>query len=156
RFNMKQLLAKIPEINKVLAFQRKPNPIVKAAVEDRLIELPGETPNAYNMSSKRFIEHIEYHLNWSFCREEKEGIVFSAAHKECRPSTSTTLLYDLEQDRYYFPAERDHFLKLPEILAHYLVAYNLSMIARYETEWWYDLLLQSASDDYVIIQQFLH
>jgi hypothetical protein len=66
------------------------------------------------------------------------------------------LLYDLEQDRYYFPAERDHFLKLPEILAHYLVAYNLSMIARYETEWWYDLLLQSASDDYVIIQHFLH
>ena len=29
RFNMKQLLARIPEINKVLAFQRKPNPIVK-------------------------------------------------------------------------------------------------------------------------------
>ncbi|AKQ71141.1 YaaC family protein [Bacillus sp. FSL W8-0445] len=156
RFNMKQLLARIPEINKVLAFQRKPNPIVKAAVEDRLIWLPSETPDAYNMSSKRFIEHVEYHLNWSFCREEKEGIIFSAAQKECRPSTSTTLLYDLEHGAYYFPAERDRFLKLPEILVHYLVAYNLSMIARYETEWWYDLLLQSASDDYVIIQQFLH
>ena len=30
---------------------------------------------------------------------------------------------------------------LPELLIHYLLLYNLSMISRYETDWWYDLQL---------------
>ncbi len=38
---------------------------------------------------------------------------------------------------------------------HYLILYNVGMIARYETEWWYELLTQHISDDYVLIQQFL-
>ncbi|MFT0804147.1 YaaC family protein [Bacillus swezeyi] len=156
RFSMKQLLAKIPEINKVLSFQRKQNPMVKAVVQDGLIWLPDDTANAYNMSSKRFVEHIEYHLNWTFCQENEGCLIFSSEQKEYQPSTSTSLLFELESETYFFPAERDRFLKLPELLVHYLIAYNLSMIARYETEWWYDLLLQCTSDDYVLIQQFLH
>ncbi|MFN2748291.1 YaaC family protein [Bacillus sp. z60-18] len=156
RFSMKQLLAKIPEINKVLLFQRKENPLMKAVVQGDRIWLPEGIANAYNMSAERFIEHVEYHLNWTFQQKNKGCLGFSSEQKEVHPSTSTSLLFDLESETYFFPAERDRFLKLPEILIHYLIAYNLSMIARYETEWWYDLLLQCASDDYVIIQQFLH
>lgn len=156
RFSMKQLLANIPEINNVLSFQRRENPMVKVSVQDGSIRLPQHTADAYNMSAKRFIEHVEYHLNWNFTGEDNGSFVFSSDQKEAHPCTSTSLLFELENETYFFPAARDRFLKLPEILVHYLIAYNLSMIARYETEWWYDLLLQCSSDDYVIIQQFLH
>ncbi len=41
------------------------------------------------------------------------------------------------------------------MIIHYLVLYNIGMIARYETEWWYELLTQHVSDDYVMIRRFL-
>ena len=44
---------------------------------------------------------------------------------------------------------------LPELLIHYLLLYNLSMISRYETDWWYDLLGSYSSEDYPFIYQFL-
>ncbi|PAD57706.1 hypothetical protein CHH92_23825, partial [Bacillus sonorensis] len=156
RFSMKQLLVNIPEINNVLSFQKRENPMVKAVLDKGCIRLPAYTADAYNMSAQRFIEHVKYHLNWVLSGKDKDWLTFSADQKEYHPSTSTSLLFDLESGTFLFPAARDRFLKLPEILIHYLIAYNLSMIARYETEWWYDLLLQCASDDYVIIQQFLH
>ena len=46
-------------------------------------------------------------------------------------------------------------LGIPEIINHYLLMYNLSMIARYETEWWYELLSQYISDDYVMIERYM-
>ena len=156
RFSMKQLLVNIPEINNVLSFQKRENPMVKAVLDKGCIRLPAYTADAYNMSAQRFIEHVKYHLNWVLSGKDKDWLTFSADQKEYHPSTSTSLLFDLESGTFLFPAARDRFLKLPEILIHYLIAYNLSMIARYETEWWYDLLLQCSSDDYVIIQQFLH
>ena len=41
------------------------------------------------------------------------------------------------------------------MLAHYLLLYNLSMISRYETEWWYELLHTYSSKDYPFILRFL-
>ena len=41
------------------------------------------------------------------------------------------------------------------LLSHYLVSYNLSMIARYETEWWAELMKTMPNDDYPCIVQFL-
>ena len=46
-------------------------------------------------------------------------------------------------------------IMLPELISHYLVLYNLSMIARYETEWWSELLKTTPNDDYPTIIQFL-
>ncbi|MDA7028642.1 YaaC family protein [Bacillus sp. CLL-7-23] len=155
RFSMKQLLGRIPEMNKVLLFQRRNNPMVEAVIHNNHICLPKHIAELYNMSAKRFIEYIEYHLNWKFCREEDGFFAFDSDKMEHHPSTSTNLLFELEREMRFFPAERDCFFKIPEILAHFLISYNLSMIARYETEWWYDLLLQCSSDDYVIIQHFL-
>lgn len=44
---------------------------------------------------------------------------------------------------------------LPELLTHYLLLYNLSMIVRYESEWWSDLLKNYSHYDFVFISQFL-
>ena len=44
---------------------------------------------------------------------------------------------------------------LPELISHYLLLYNLSMIARYETEWWSELFKTIPNDDYPTIIQFL-
>lgn len=43
----------------------------------------------------------------------------------------------------------------PELLVHYLILYNLSMICRYETEWWGELFHTYASNDLPFITEFL-
>ena len=44
---------------------------------------------------------------------------------------------------------------LPEIAVHYLLLYNLSMICRYEAEWWGELLHTFDGGDLPFILQFL-
>lgn len=43
----------------------------------------------------------------------------------------------------------------PELLVHYSLLYHLSMISRYETEWWYEQGLQGATREHVLIMAFL-
>ncbi len=69
-----------------------------------------------------------------------------------------------EQIQELYPLFQFHFDKLPstnltkplpEINTHYLLLYNLSMIARYETEWWYDFLHTYSNKSYPFIIRFL-
>jgi hypothetical protein len=56
----------------------------------------------------------------------------------------------------YLPTTKEDYPILPELLVHYLILYNLSMISRYETEWWNDLFLQRSSQDISFIQAFIN
>ena len=53
------------------------------------------------------------------------------------------------------PAIRNEASSLPEVLIHYAILYNLSMIARYETEWWMELLKNRTTEDYPFILAFI-
>ncbi|MGG3843553.1 YaaC family protein [Anoxybacillus kestanbolensis] len=55
----------------------------------------------------------------------------------------------------YFKHVNERSKHTHEVVAHYLLLYNLSMICRYETEWWYDLLHSYSNDAYPFIVQFL-
>lgn len=67
---------------------------------------------------------------------------------------------------FHFNSEHNHFaligkmnslpFSLNEILIHYLLLYNLSMIARYETDWWMDLIASTPNEDYPLIKRFLN
>src|SRR5699024_6517791 len=55
----------------------------------------------------------------------------------------------------YLSRIREHYDGLPELLIHFLLLYNLSMICRYETEWWNELFHFSSGDDLPFIETFL-
>ncbi|MGV3488553.1 MAG: YaaC family protein [Tuberibacillus sp.] len=63
-------------------------------------------------------------------------------------------LNDMDGNKY-LPAQKHGFLQIPEALVHYLILYNLSMIARYETEWWSVLHLERTSIDLPFIHAFI-
>ncbi|MGG3575388.1 YaaC family protein [Bacillus gobiensis] len=156
RFQMKQLITRIPELNEVLSFQRKNNfSLAEIIKTEEKYAVPIKLAQDYCMSVDRLAEYIAHHLGWKFIDKTESYLYFVLSEKETCTSTSKTLLYNFETNQQFLPAERDRFLNLPELISHYLLLYNLSMIARYETEWWYELILQNGSDDYVIIQQFL-
>ena len=61
----------------------------------------------------------------------------------------------LNQLTYLIPLKGYNNEQYNEIMAHYLLLYNLSMVARYETEWWIDLIKTTPNEDYPLIYKFL-
>ncbi|PUF85885.1 hypothetical protein DAD80_18410 [Bacillus altitudinis] len=153
RFTMINLLSKIPEMGHILEFQKQPATLVKVEQANGIL-IQDHIPLLYNMSAERFIEYFEFHTTWKLKQREAKKLTFDVFSEE-NPALATHLHYDLEMNQWFIPATRDAFLGIPEIISHYLLMYNLSMIARYETEWWYELLSQYISDDYVMIERYM-
>ena len=153
RFTMIHLLSKIPEMSHILEFQKQPSTLVKVEKANGMM-IKDHIPLLYNMSDERFIEYFEFHTSWKLKEREAKRLAFDVSFEE-NPALATHLHYDLEMDQWFIPSSRDSFLGVPEIISHYLLMYNLSMIARYETEWWYELLSQYISDDYVMIERYM-
>ncbi|MGI8313964.1 YaaC family protein [Halobacillus mangrovi] len=69
------------------------------------------------------------------------------------------LLYPLEPmgSMYQFKPEKERAIeeKWPPLLAYFAVLYNLSMLVRYEGEWWGEMQQMRDREDYVFIVQFL-
>ncbi|MCM2676464.1 YaaC family protein [Alkalicoccobacillus plakortidis] len=57
--------------------------------------------------------------------------------------------------KHYILRKREDFCPLPELSIHYLLLYNLSMICRYEAEWWGELHHNFEGEDLPFIKQFL-
>ncbi|WKB35881.1 YaaC family protein [Terrilactibacillus sp. S3-3] len=105
------------------------------------------------MTADRFKSFLApYGLLVSGNRQLKELTV--KLNSICRPADHQLLQMTIDHD-LFFPSQRDDLNLFPEAMVHYLVLYNLSMICRYETEWWYDLHFQRASADIAFIKQFL-
>jgi len=116
------------------------------------------------MTKERFSRYIETtckHLSIQHVPEKdnESNVFFSAPIQSWNPMYSTPLYYEQLSNTYYLPLTTDPRNPkpvLPELLVHYLLLYNLSMISRYETDWWYDLLGSYSSEDYPFIYQFLN
>ena len=116
-----------------------------------------------HMTSERFSRYIESickHLSVQHVtgKTSASNLLFTAPIQSWNPIYSTPLYYEYLADTYYLPLTTDPRNPkpvLPELLVHYLLLYNLSMISRYETDWWYDLLGSYGSEDYPFIYQFL-
>lgn len=67
---------------------------------------------------------------------------------------ASLFLIDMDGHKY-LPARKLGYLQISEPLVHYLLLYNLSMIARYETEWWSILHFERTSYDLPFIHAFL-
>lgn len=66
------------------------------------------------------------------------------------------LKYNLKEGKFAFPLHKSPYFHFPELLLHYLLLYNLSMISRYETEWWGELTKMMPTKDYPFIYSFLN
>ncbi|PMC33691.1 hypothetical protein CJ195_27115 [Bacillus sp. UMB0899] len=156
KYSMELLLNQIAEMNDVLLFhQAKKNYVKVETTGQRQIILTDETAQYFHMSAERLSEYLgeKHHLE----REQdatNDQIILRTKYSNhtfhCSP-----FLFHIENNSFYLPNKRESFLSLPELLVHYLLLYNLSMISRYETEWWYELLLGTSNDDYPIILRYM-
>ncbi|OLS33485.1 YaaC family protein [Bacillus sp. MRMR6] len=149
---MEDLLRQIPELNGLFSLQEGASTFTQIYTQDGQMVIPENILDQYHMTESRFKEFLISRSN-SQIEFSEEGLVFTFNGTPF--NASSPLKYDLEKHSYVLPLKKGDLLLYPELLIHYLLLYNLSMIARYETEWWSELTKMMPNRDYPFIYSFL-
>lgn len=155
KYSMRELLFSIPELETTIKITKNKTPFLFVGkVTDEVIKVPLTILDDYKMTKDRFTQYFQKQTSFELESLREDSLLF----KENKNSTSyhySPLLYNHEKSALYLPRKKEQLTFFPEILAHYLLLYNLSMICRYETEWWGELLHTFNSSDLSLINQFL-
>ena len=157
KYSMELLLKQIAEMNEVFLFHHSKVNFINVESTKGQMLITEDIAHPFHLSSKRLAEYLVERFSYRLATEEVDQHHIFLLKDRTPLATFNCMPFSLhlEENKYYLPASRDTFSKLPEILIHYLLLYNLSMISRYETEWWYDLLLSMSNDDYPFILRYL-
>ncbi len=152
---MNELLHHIPELNSLFLQLEGKKTFVEISNQQQSFSFPKQMMDHFHMTENRFIEFIEMKSSstLSFKESTTNGLLFDGFNKG---NGVIPLKYNLEEGHFCFPLLKGELFTFPEIIFHYLLLYNLSMIARYETEWWSELLKTMPNKDYPFIVQFLN
>lgn len=153
--SMELLLKQIAEMNEVFLFHHSKINFIDVELTKDQILITEDTAQLFHLSSQRLAEYLVERFSYSLATEMDQHHVFLKGDTPMATFNCMPFSLHLEEGKYYLPTSRDTFSKMPELLVHYLLLYNLSMISRYETEWWYDLLLSVSNDDYPFILRYL-
>ncbi|KMJ56546.1 hypothetical protein AB685_21225 [Bacillus sp. LL01] len=155
KYSMQDLLFSIPELETTLKITKNKSPFLPVGkVTEEFIKIPFSILDDYKMTKDRFTQYFLKQTFYELDSVKDECLLF----KETKNNASfnySPLLYNYEKSALYIPRKKEQLTFFPEILAHYLLLYNLSMICRYETEWWGELLHTFNSSDLSLINQFL-
>lgn len=155
KYKMSSLLALLPEMNGFFQLYKKEKMIAVGTTTNNILSFPLSLLDTYHITKKAFLNRMAANLpTIKSQKTEEDFILVELAH----PIQNTTEPFYLHlfNNQIYFPINRDSYLPLSEVMIHYLLLYNLSMLSRYETEWWGNLLGVKSTIDYPFIKHFLH
>lgn len=154
KITMRKLLQQIPELLPLFQRLEKQDTFIKIPFTRSSFIFPPEVMDYFHMAENRFVEYLESKSAGSlvFQKAEKGCLLFSYQHMALH---KLPLKYHLREQAFYFSVKKADMINFPELLIHYLLLYNLSMIARYETEWWSELMKTMPGKDYPFIVSFL-
>ncbi|MGD6944491.1 YaaC family protein [Cytobacillus gottheilii] len=152
---MEDLLKQVPEMEGLFRQMEGGAHFVQIPKQEEHFIIPPSIIKHYHMSEARFIEFLSTKSFSPLIKAEDpnfSGFHYSQEHiPDYKP-----IRFDHFQRTYHFPISKNTLSSFPELLIHYLLLYNLSMIARYETEWWSELIKMMPNNDYPFIKTFLH
>lgn len=152
KFYMVDLLKQIPEMEMMFTSIQKEHTFIDIREKEQNFYIPSTILNHYHMTETRFSTYLSEQLkiNAADIVHTKEYIKFNH-NKEIKGD----IKYNIVKGNHSFPIKRNPLNHYPELFSHYLLLYNLSMIARYETEWWNECIKLMTNNDYPFIHQFL-
>ncbi|WP_186576851.1 YaaC family protein [Aquibacillus kalidii] len=156
KVSMDKLLSCIPELSDIFYLHRGEQKLTKIGSKNSTkLSFPIALLDNYHTTESRFIDKISTHLPTKKESYVDGEYIHLELVKPIGPSSAGPFYYHLSNHHLYFPSKRHYFSSIHEVMLHYLVLYNLSMICRYETEWWGDLLHTLPTEDYPFIHKFL-
>jgi hypothetical protein len=147
---MEELFELIPELDQLFQLTEGKKTFVPIHSEGEKFIIPEVVLDKYHMSENRLKEYLSSKFPIEFA---DEGLTFFM--KDLMLKETSPIKFHLEGKFYTLPLKKSDYYYFPELLVHYLLLYNLSMIARYETEWWSELTKMMPNKDFPFIQSFL-
>ncbi|MGE6261345.1 YaaC family protein [Heyndrickxia sporothermodurans] len=150
---MKDLFLQIPELDDYYLFQYTKN-IVHIKRNRNTFFIPKEILDKYHFTIDSFIRFLKQRncLNILHSEFNDEHIILTCTEDSL---PSLPFRFHLNKNCYCLPTKQSKYMYYPELMIHYLLLYNLSMVARYETEWWGEVLKTTPTNDYPLIKAFL-
>ncbi|MBY6038611.1 YaaC family protein [Fictibacillus nanhaiensis] len=162
KFLMDHLLQMVPELGPLYKQMNGSIHQVKMINQtSHSFTIAKDVSSLLHMSNERFVDYIESYFNSRITFEtSKEYTNQFMVHvlEPLTPFHCFPFSYHISEEAYYFPVNRE-LLQLPhmnELMVHYVLLYNLSMISRYDTEWWSELFHTYSSEELPFINQFLN
>jgi hypothetical protein len=154
KYKMSALFKRIPEMNEPFkTCLNRPFSIKSTSNSDsECLYFSKEILDYLHMTSDRFSDFISSQGNITV-KEVKSAIEVQSM--EIINLFNPSPFFIEQTGQVHLPIERNLYKAFPELMAHYLLLYNLSMICRYETEWWTDLFHTRPTNDYPLILNFL-
>ncbi len=154
RFSIGHLLQAIPELDELFLLQQQATFITVGQLHHHSLTFPNTILDTYHLTQNRFIEKLQAYIN--ITRVHSNHSSFRCVLQQPISAVANQPFYLHSQNSsIYFPLSRHIPFQCHEIMHHFMLLYQLSMLARYESEWWGDFTQMQQSKDYPIITQFL-
>jgi hypothetical protein len=154
--NMEELLKLIPELNNLFTSFDGGPVFINVKRTNQHFTFSDKILDYYHMTDNRFQEYFKSKAQLPVQFLEKKNNEFVLSMQMDKEKDILPLRYNLEDGTFHLSIIKSEWQHYPEILIHYLLLYNLSMIARYETEWWSELVKMMPNKDYPFICSFLN
>ncbi|MCA0170761.1 YaaC family protein [Bacillus sp. RAR_GA_16] len=156
KYKMEDLLSLIPEMSPLfMKLNQKATTFSLISLTPNSFTVSSSILDSLNMTVERFESYLQHQgiSSVEILTHSRDLITLQVLEEPVREIQERPFLYD--KNGIYLPAERGQYNPITEVMVHYLILYNLSMICRYETEWWGDLFHTQESVDLPFILQFL-
>lgn len=155
KITIDHLLKSIPELDHLFIFSGKqPNFIFVSELANSKLVFPNDILDSYHITQQQFIKKLASYVQVVEITNHDDQ--FTCALKQPISAVESNPFYFDEQlDKVYFPLKRQIPFHTHEIMHHFMLLYHFSMLARYESEWWGDLMHTQQSGDYAIVKEFL-
>lgn len=152
---MGELLSYIPELSDLfLQLERKKTFLKAEFVDDNFI-ISNKVLDSFHMTESRLKDYLQSKFQGTFTISQADGANLKIMIDRHGKNAPIPFRMNLIDRHFSFPYSKEGLFHFPELLIHYLLLYNLSMIARYETEWWSELMKMMPNKDFPFIQSFL-
>ncbi|WP_034766095.1 YaaC family protein [Rossellomorea vietnamensis] len=149
KYKMEDLLVQIPELEEAFLILLKKKTMFWFTNKNELT-IDESLLSHFHMSGSLFKQYLNEKMTGDSLSITEDTLHTTSAEEQL------PVRWHLNKDRLALPGIRNEASGIPEVLIHYAILYNLSMIARYETEWWVELLKNRTNEDYPIITTFLN
>ncbi|MEN2766774.1 YaaC family protein [Ornithinibacillus xuwenensis] len=153
KITMNALLKLIPELIVLFQFEQDESLMHIGEIGDTTITIHKSICDDLNLTENAFMKRLEGYLPSIETMKSNANDITIQLNEPFLDVKGPFFVHSNQS--IYIPKDREYFYPLSEIMIHYLLLYNLSMLSRYEAEWWGDLLTAKPDLDYPLIKAFL-
>ncbi|WP_010094612.1 YaaC family protein [Ornithinibacillus scapharcae] len=153
KITMNDLLRLIPELIPYYDIEQNTSLVKVGKVGENILSIPTLLCDHYHMTENALLKKLNAYVPTIVeSRQKAENVIVVLG--DALSYTISPFQVDMKEN-IYLPTDREMFFPISEVMVHYLLLYNLSMLSRYEAEWWGELLATKPDKDYPFISSFL-